>query len=641
LSELGSRTECGAELSTKRRPEKMPRPVAPNPHCHTVFGSSALKGMGRKHRLVHHERMTFARLDARPCSKPHDWLVALGLGALLSAAAGCGSSDDTTPGSSGVGGAGAATATTTSSQGGMAGSAGHGAGPVGGGGASGGQGGGPSWSEPPVALEELDLGTEPLGQPILFPVPDRTLGFTVLTAAPASEQVIGIYQLRHASDSSVIFNFAMAGHTLQVFGDQGWCSCADPQSDSADAMPVQSGQWRVLLGSDGSASEATVRIWARRTLDGAFHGGVVDVNVFVAPGTVDQSYLSQVLAGLFPWAGLDVGTVQYLALSSDYSFVANQAAYRQMLMTSANVGSEPALNYFVVGGFGGELQGAAGVAGGIPGSPMQHGTSRSGVAFIPTGNPAYDAVILTHETGHIGGLFHTSEMDVQETDPLSDTVECDWTTMQNNPGACPDVSNVMFPIAYGATAFSPAQLKVVEGSAIYRGILQQGGQPSGPLPMILPPGSQPPLPLGTIAPVRGGILPTAWRPARDPLERLLYAGWCPRAGDTEALALRLAGQGARQRLAAIARDAAAFDVARARALRLLEREAGGEPAALRSVGELAASLLVAATSGHQLRLAALDLLARRDPAGLGVAAARLAPGTDATVDVRLHRLGLR
>ena len=608
-----------------------------NPHCHTVFCVDAVKGMGRQRRLVHHERMTFARLDARPWSESRNPLGALGLGALLWAAAACGSSVDTTPGP-GVGGAGAAT--TTSSQGGVAGSAGHGAGPTGGG-ASGGQGGGSVWSEPPVALEELDLGTVQLGQAIVFPVPDRTLGFTVLAATPAVDQVIGIYQLRHSGGNSVIYNFAMAGHTLQVFADQGWCTCADPQSDSADAMPVQPGEWRVLLGSDGSASEAGVRVWARRTLDGAFHGGAVDVNVFVAPGTVDQSYLSQVISGLFPWAGLDVGSVQYLALSSDYSHVANQAAYRQMLMTSANVGSEPALNLFVVGSFGGELQGAAGVAGGIPGSPMQHGTARSGVAFIPTGNPGYDAVILTHETGHIGGLFHTSEMSVQETDPLSDTVECDWGTMQGNPGACPDVSNVMFPIAYGAVAFSPAQLKVIEGSAIYRGILQQGGQPSGPLPMILPPGTQAPLPLGAIAPVRGGIVPTAARPARDELERLLYAGWCPLAGDTDAVALRMARPGARQRLGAIARDAEAFDVARGRSLRLLEREAADEPAALRSVARLAASLLVAPTSGHQLRLAALDVLERRDPAALGDAATQLTPGTDATVDVRLHQLGAR
>jgi hypothetical protein len=202
----------------------------------------------------------------------------------------------------------------------------------------------------------------------------------------------------------------------------------------------------------------------------------------------------------------------------------------------------------------------------------------------------------------------------------------------------------MFPIAYGATAFSPAQLKVIEGSAIYRGILQQGGQPSGPLPMILPPGSQAPLPLGTIAPVRGGIVARAARPARDELERLLYAGWCPLAGDTEALVLRIAGPGARQRLGAIARDAEAFDVARGRALRLLEREAsaaGDAPAALRSVVRLAAGLLVAPSSGHQLRLAALDLLERRDPAALGAAAAPITPGTDATIDVRLHQLGAR
>src|SRR5438309_445465 len=44
-----------------------------------------------------------------------------------------------------------------------------------------------------------------------------------------------------------------------------------------------------------------------------------------------------------------------------------------------------------------------------------------------------------HEIGHYLGLYHTSERDGSEHDPIDDTPEC-----AAGDSACPDAANVMF-----------------------------------------------------------------------------------------------------------------------------------------------------------------------------------------------------
>ena len=426
----------------------------------------------------------------------------IGLGLLLVA---CGSSVEqgkeetaggTTGGQGGAPSTTSATATSNGSTGGAGGdpattSSTSGAGGEGAGGA-GGAGGADPWAGPVENLKELDLGTVSLNVIKTFPIPDRTLGFTVLATAPVPTEVIGIATLRPPVGSNVITNFAMAGHQNQAFGNYGWVAAADPQSDSSDAMPVVPGAWKLKLGDDdASINTAHVSVWVRRTEDGQFHGGVMDVNVFVAPGAgVGQNYMGQVLDGMFPYVGLGLGTVSYYALDASHDVINDHAEYQAVLAASAGVGSAPALNLFVVADFGdGEFGGAIGVAGGVPGSAVEHGTHLSGVAYQPSGNAGYDATVLMHEVGHLGGLFHTTEFQITETDPLADTAVCPAATIQSNPDACPDKSNVMFPIAYGATSFTGSQLAVLHGSGLYRGALVQGGPPGPPLPLAPPPGA--------------------------------------------------------------------------------------------------------------------------------------------------------
>ncbi|MDI1481423.1 hypothetical protein [Polyangium sp. y55x31] len=516
-------------------------------------------------------------------------------------------------------------------EGGETWSAGPGVGGAGAGGA-GGTGAGPSGLQ---SLEHIDLGEIPLNTLQPFDVPDRALGLTVAVGAADVNDVVGISRLRPPSGEPVIFNYAMPDKTNLAFANYGWVGGANPQSDAANAWPMQQGQWRIALGDDdGSLKSAHVDVWIRRTKDGLFHGGVVDVNVFIAPNASTQNYVNQVLSDMFvDYAGLGLGKVTFLPLAANFTTVDDYNEYRNLLASSAGAGDAPALNLFVIGSFGSEFGQAIGVAGGIPGSPALHGTTMSGVAYMPSGNPQYDATVLRHEVGHLSGLFHTTEFSVEETDPLSDTDECPTSVIQSNPDNCPDITNTMFPIAYGALDLTEAQKRVLQGSALYRGILEQGAEPAPPLPpsgakVASPPSPLAPEPPFAIVATRRPNKPLPANPSS--LERVLGAVWCAHGkGDYEALAIRIAGAAAPSTLRALVLDDKASELIRARALGAYVRVSQGDERTRAT--KLAETLATQETASTDLRVAALRSLARFAPSKARQSAATAAQSGDPVV----------
>jgi hypothetical protein len=547
------------------------------------------------------------------------------------------SGPDTTTTTLGTGGSSTTTETTTTETTGSQGGGGTGGAATGGGGAGGVV---DPWAGPIEALKPADLGDVVFGASTPFAIPDKTLGFTVQIEGGQLTDVVGVYRLRPPTGGSVIINFSMAGHQTQLFGGQGFIGASDPQADSADAYPVKDGTWKLTLGSDGaSGDKAHARVWARRTNDGAFHGGVLDVNLIIVPGAASASYMNQVLAAFFPYAGIEKGAVDTYQASSSFSTINSVDEYREMLATSAAVPNAPAVNLFVVDDFADSAYGGAiGVSGGIPGSPMRHGTVQSGLAYEPSGDPNYDATVLMHEIGHLGGLFHTTEFAIAETDPLGDTPECPAATIASKPDTCADKDNVMFPIAYGATAFSAGQLNVLHGSALYRGILEAGGAPP------------PPLLLGAVGPALLPFVDDA-SPAQvvamprlpDALERALGALWCSGglarsalsvARDANALLSRHTAKSASARLRAIAFDTASPVLLRKRALRLYAQAAraeGHEAEAMETLLAVARRKGAVTIAERRFQAAALRLVAGARAA----AAPSVAPRIDQAIAAAL------
>lgn len=459
-------------------------------------------------------------------------------------------------------------------------------------------------------LEEIDLGPKTLNVLHGFEVPEHALGITTIVEAPGIQDVIGISRLRAPSGEYVAFDFSVMGKSNYSFVKQGWIGAASVQSDLPQAWPVQSGLWRILLGSDGPLDTANVRVWVRKTADGVFHGGEIDVNVFIAPNAAPQNYIDFVVSNLFQdYAGLKIGTVKFLALDSAFSIIDTFEQYRALLASSASEKSTPALNMFVIDKFGSEFGQAIGVAGGIPGSATLHGTTMSGVAYQPSGDPNYDVTVLRHEIGHLAGLFHTTEFATEDTDPISDTVECPTATMQSNPDKCPDISNTMFPIAASGTELTNAQVRVIQGSALYRGVFSAGGAPDPASNAVAPQPSYKPKGLSFVHDLSDKLMPTN----PTPLERVLGGVWCAHANaDYEALAVRVAGASAVESLRALVLDESRADLLRARALGAYTRVsvAAERTRAL----DLADDFARRSDAGTNLRVAALDTLHRFDPA---------------------------
>ena len=320
-----------------------------------------------------------------------------------------------------------------------------------------------------VGLTEMDLGTIASDQQIPFEVPSNTLGFSAIVTAPGDFETLGVKSLVSPNQQKVVDNHSIDG-TSWVFAWFGTTVAAVPQSDAASAMPeVMSGTWSITLGNPYlSTASGHLSIWLRQTDDGAFHGGVLDINVFLVEGVSSELYIEGFLEGAFlDYAGLGLGDVEFFTLGQEWGVLDGQGVLEVLEQTSM-ASTSPALNMVVVSDLTGDLEDAAGVAAGIPGQGIEHGTHASGVVMEILGDPQLDALVVRHEAGHLAGLFHTTEISPGYGDALSDTAKC--SDVEALLFDCPDAVNIMFPVAGTyANQFSGMQKRVIHGSTQYRG----------------------------------------------------------------------------------------------------------------------------------------------------------------------------
>jgi hypothetical protein len=222
--------------------------------------------------------------------------------------------------------------------------------------------------------------------------------------------------------------------------------------------------------------------------DEATPGATLDLNVYLvglpgltpetAPQHRDLQAMLTAVGQRLGQAGVQLGQVRYPAVSNRvaglYGVIRDVESFYGLMATS----TEPApskdallsLNLFLVRDVAfSDGSGVIGISSGLPGPGGVHGTKASGVV----GSAAYLGVlaegpngevldgndltgsILGHELGHFLGLHHTSELDGLQHDMLADTPECGPDEV---PFSCPDLGNLMFPLADIAnTGLTPGQ----------------------------------------------------------------------------------------------------------------------------------------------------------------------------------------
>ena len=205
-------------------------------------------------------------------------------------------------------------------------------------------------------------------------------------------------------------------------------------------------------------------------------GSTIDVNIYLvgvpgitAANAAQDANLQSALAAfntIYANAGVTIGQVRYRELTAEqteaYRIARSDDDLSQLVSLSSRPGETTddalSLNVFFVQAFA--MQGGAiGVSLGLPGPAGLHGTPASGVIFTSeflggqvrdgfTGDSVdgnvYTGVVMAHEIGHYLGLFHTTETRGGSLEPLLDTPVCENF---NDTFNCPDVNNLMFPLA--------------------------------------------------------------------------------------------------------------------------------------------------------------------------------------------------
>jgi hypothetical protein len=488
---------------------------------------------------------------------------------------------------------------------------------------SSGVGGGP----PDETLVQVPLGNIPLGTGFSFDVPPTAIGFTLVANVPGdptSPLAIGVDKLLAPDGVSIVEGYSLGPQNqLFFYANNGIIAAAVPQSDDAEAMPVQSGTWQARIGDFGAGgpTSADVSLWLRQTADGLFHGGALDVNVFLVNGVATQGQITSLLTQAYTnYAGLELGAVQFFDLPDSFAVI-DESNFQQAFHQTSVASNKPALNVLYVAAFAGDFQGAGGVSSGLPGVPVMHGTNESGVVAMFFAD-AIDTIVLRHEGGHFGGLFHTSEFEPGMGDFLADTPLC--PNAEVILGNCPDAGNVMFPAAGFGLALSPMQQRVLQGSALYRGVFQAGDSPSPPPadevgwlggPRAARPVAAAPvnrawasgLPRGAAAALTGHVC------ARGP-------GGAPQATAASFAALSGVGDAA---LLGVARDRGAPNYARARAIAALGARGTSGSAVWKALSDLAAS----DSEPAPVRVSAIQAIASGPGASRAGLLSRLGSGT--------------
>ena len=483
---------------------------------------------------------------------------------------------------------------------------------------------------------EKALGTFEVGQKIVFDIPPNTLGFTLVgKPVTGSNQAVALERLWTPDGTALVNGFSLGPENeLFSYVNYGILAVSVPQSDDPQAMPVQPGAWTAEYGDAGFGTAKTVNVslWTRQTVDGQFHGGVLDVNVFLVPGAANPDQILIDLDDAYSeWGGIKLGSVQFYDLPSEFDVITQNNFFAALEQTKIAQG-KPALNVLYVGLLSGQLEGAGGVSSGLPGVAIEHGTNASGV-FAMHFNDFFDVIVLMHEAGHFAGLFHTTEVPPGNGDYLSDTPQCADVLAQLQ--GCPDYDNIMFPTGGTGAFFSPTQARVLQGSDVYRGVFQPGAAPAAPFFLAPPPGKAPWLSfeagVRTPTPTARTWTPPAAQPwakglpfgAADALGGLVCSHGGDHLGSAWEGALATLSFVSDETLLSIAVEPSSAPQARVRALQALAaRGVSGEKAG--AIADLAAS----DKEPNVVRIAAIDAVSRGAPAARAGLEGRLGGAPD-------------
>lgn len=226
------------------------------------------------------------------------------------------------------------------------------------------------------------------------------------------------------------------------------------------------------------------------TRRGAAQPTVIDVNVFVVGGTTiaEADVMAAVtrMGEVYVQGGAPtIGDVKLSTLDWSRAVVDSEGQEADALRALTAGAAPTAINLLFVQDF--TEVGTLGIAAGIPGPNGVPGTAASAVMVSVDSHLDGDGTTLltdlmgetmAHEVGHQIGLYHTTESDGLEHDPLEDTLECGVEFDADSDGELTAEEceahggrNFMFWTAaesFGQFEMSPTQARILRDCVIAR-----------------------------------------------------------------------------------------------------------------------------------------------------------------------------
>jgi|GEM_PF-2940528 len=357
-------------------------------------------------------------------------------------------------------------------------------------------------------ISEIDLGTVANGSTQTFRVGPNTVGVQII-AKTATRQNVGISDISAPDGTAVSKDFIPAKGTFGTqIGADGIGAASIPVQNLPVTMPtVAAGDWTASFFDD-DASPIQARVRTLQTDDGRFHGGTLDIHLWIPDGlqmsdgdkivpvtiaggaaqATVKARIDSFYALLQKTTGIGRGTVTLHAIPSTFRTLEGDDGVDELvplLEASSATGEQRAMHFFWVESS--PNLSWWGIASGIPGAAQSPGTPQAGVvlATIDQAPPEYEGSVMLHEMGHFIGLQHPTEFDDLGQDLLEDTPVCPNLTT-NNYQNCPDRDNVMFAagaLDLGAVATSPLQTNIFRSSFVYKALRRD---PQAPLPNPTP-----------------------------------------------------------------------------------------------------------------------------------------------------------
>lgn len=335
---------------------------------------------------------------------------------------------------------------------------------------------------PVQKLDVIELGQVAAGATVPFTVPSGTLGFHIMVTATTPSESLAVLEVRAPNGEAVFTNATAVGgshpSSETLFGVTA--AAQVPQGNHAETTPVAPGTWTVKFRGDGPL-RAKVQI--QSTPDGEFHGGALDVDLYIPSGirlgggtaiTIANAPTNAEVRGrvaafydaVFSLYGLSRGNLRFHGLPSRYATVEDEELgdlFQETRVAPAGQGLHIVLSD------SDDSSEWWGIAMGIPGAANSPGNEQSGLALasVPGADADVEGLVLAHEAGHFFGLNHTTEFR-GDADPLPDTPVC-TNISEETIESCPDFDNIMFFAgAIGNATSSLQQRRVVQGSPIFR-----------------------------------------------------------------------------------------------------------------------------------------------------------------------------